>query len=517
MLEVPLEKSALLDLMHSNIPPDNAQMQIARAVLSQTELEIGKLEAEIHELSLRGASDQVALLAKEKGAAEESAFRLQSILSPWRRLPPELLAEIFLFSWCDDWDYPPLTEYAPLLLLRVCHAWRALALATPALWSKLSWYITRNEDIDIVDTWISRCGGCPLYLDIHLPLVGEDGDPPALFWDIERLFQKHLHRFETLDIRTSPILLPLLLNGASRLHTLYLDTYSWNDARPNLDFHSLPSLRRLYYSYPHVKNFNVPWHQLTTLSLHDQAIAHVVLHILVQCHALVDCTVGFSRNDPISVDWSNVTPTTLHALEEFSVRGPSDAMTLVLSSLTLPALRRLELWADAQLLDAIGNFLERSSCPLKSMFLLGMRDSPAPADIIKCLRPVTETLSSLNLAITLCDLDELLLALTDDGSGDFLCPHMESISFPDLAWWTGGRMADMVESRWRDGAVSQLKHLSCRILIEQCFPDLPRLENLQRRGLDIWIPKTHPFPLPAWYVAARSENTIELGAEQSEQ
>ncbi|KAJ7645820.1 hypothetical protein B0H17DRAFT_448265 [Mycena rosella] len=187
MLDVPLDKSALSHLLLSNVAPSNSQLQIARAILSQTEQEIEKLEAEI--LSLTDISDRVVRLAEENHAAEDSALQLQSVISPWRRLPSELLAEIFLFCWCDYWDYPSLTEYAPLLLLYLCRSWRALAFANPALWSELYWYITKNEDIGIVDTWISRCGACSLYMDIDLPLVGADSNPPALFLGVERLFQ----------------------------------------------------------------------------------------------------------------------------------------------------------------------------------------------------------------------------------------------------------------------------------------------------------------------------------------
>ncbi|KAJ7082604.1 hypothetical protein C8R43DRAFT_1052242 [Mycena crocata] len=93
-------------------------------------------------------------LSKEKDTAEECALQMQLILSPWRRLPPELLAEIYMFMLCEtsSWYYHSFPEYAPQILLRVCHTWRALAFATPALWAKLSWEIYGQEDIDFIDT-----------------------------------------------------------------------------------------------------------------------------------------------------------------------------------------------------------------------------------------------------------------------------------------------------------------------------------------------------------------------------
>ncbi|KAJ7483482.1 hypothetical protein FB451DRAFT_991164, partial [Mycena latifolia] len=62
-------------------------------------------------------------------------------LSPLRRMPPELLGEIF------SWTLPSVQEalgrrrfqdkHSPWVFTQVCHRWRAVALSTPSLWSQI--------------------------------------------------------------------------------------------------------------------------------------------------------------------------------------------------------------------------------------------------------------------------------------------------------------------------------------------------------------------------------------------
>ncbi|KAJ7780971.1 hypothetical protein B0H16DRAFT_1298893, partial [Mycena metata] len=51
------------------------------------------------------------------------------------RLPPEILAQIFLTSVGNPEDYSDIFSWeAPWLLSHVCGRWRAIALSTPGLW-----------------------------------------------------------------------------------------------------------------------------------------------------------------------------------------------------------------------------------------------------------------------------------------------------------------------------------------------------------------------------------------------
>ncbi|KAJ7292952.1 hypothetical protein C8J57DRAFT_1042103, partial [Mycena rebaudengoi] len=136
MTEEPLHPSVLSNLIDTNLPPSTAQLQIARAILSQNERQIEKLDGEIAQF--RERADR---LTQEQQAVADSSRKMRSIVSPWRRLPPELLSHIFMLCAEDDPNYLPRVDRVPLLPLQVCHAWRSLALATPALWARLNFQI----------------------------------------------------------------------------------------------------------------------------------------------------------------------------------------------------------------------------------------------------------------------------------------------------------------------------------------------------------------------------------------
>ncbi|KAJ7366553.1 hypothetical protein DFH08DRAFT_680624, partial [Mycena albidolilacea] len=60
----------------------------------------------------------------------------QALIAPWRRLPVEIMSEIFLFTLeVDDDKYWDDDRWGTLLVCKICSAWRAIALRTPSLWN----------------------------------------------------------------------------------------------------------------------------------------------------------------------------------------------------------------------------------------------------------------------------------------------------------------------------------------------------------------------------------------------
>jgi F-box-like len=69
-------------------------------------------------------------LESERAALEDQIFQTMAYLSPIRRLPFELLRQIFLFNFDD---YP----CCAWVLCAVCSLWRKTALSMPQIWSKV--------------------------------------------------------------------------------------------------------------------------------------------------------------------------------------------------------------------------------------------------------------------------------------------------------------------------------------------------------------------------------------------
>ncbi|KAJ8089417.1 hypothetical protein PM082_014665 [Marasmius tenuissimus] len=121
-------------------------------------LELAPIKAELEEATstLSAITDIVAHLKAEIDALEAERSRIsqvildyKSILRPIHRLPPELLERVFSFSvdipeLYDSLGYREQTQSSldprksPWTLAQVCQSFRNMALATPSLWSFIS-------------------------------------------------------------------------------------------------------------------------------------------------------------------------------------------------------------------------------------------------------------------------------------------------------------------------------------------------------------------------------------------
>ncbi|KAJ7609031.1 hypothetical protein FB45DRAFT_703426, partial [Roridomyces roridus] len=125
-----------LKLMRTNEPPESSEMAYIQAVLSKTGAQLADLDGKIMHLKaqLRQLEDERAVLAEYH--AENAA-----VVSPVRRTPPEVLAEIFSWTLPSSDELEGCSsvrmkmEKSPWTLGQVCRRWRAIALSTPSLWS----------------------------------------------------------------------------------------------------------------------------------------------------------------------------------------------------------------------------------------------------------------------------------------------------------------------------------------------------------------------------------------------
>jgi hypothetical protein len=111
----------------------------------------------------------VAGLNAQIDVLEQENINAASFLAPIRRLPVEMLAEIFLLAICGN-NYPPLE------LARVSQSWRAVILSMPRLWS--TFRLSTWTKADKVDFILARSGNVPLDVEIDvgadvLKVVGE--------------------------------------------------------------------------------------------------------------------------------------------------------------------------------------------------------------------------------------------------------------------------------------------------------------------------------------------------------
>ncbi|KAH9854999.1 hypothetical protein C2E23DRAFT_867092 [Lenzites betulinus] len=154
-----------LDLLE---PPTQATIAHARAQLDSLTSSAHTLEEQI--LDARDAlarlvdERQAAIreLERELAAAEDRLAHTRAYVAPIRRLPHELLRQIFTFSFGD-------CAWTAWVLAAVCSLWRKVALAMPTLWSKIRLVTTQASSAETIRLWLERSGrSVPLDIEIIL-------------------------------------------------------------------------------------------------------------------------------------------------------------------------------------------------------------------------------------------------------------------------------------------------------------------------------------------------------------
>jgi hypothetical protein len=124
--------SSLASHFGTNYTPTDDELLEIRNLLVEPSVRMLKLEVEMG----RKAAEYHAIVEKHAKLMRLVAD-YRALASPMRRLPVDLLREVFYH--CLPTEHNAILSYkvAPVVLTNVCSTWRAVALATPVLWASL--------------------------------------------------------------------------------------------------------------------------------------------------------------------------------------------------------------------------------------------------------------------------------------------------------------------------------------------------------------------------------------------
>ncbi|KAE9395947.1 hypothetical protein BT96DRAFT_134773 [Gymnopus androsaceus JB14] len=166
------------------LEPDELFFIRTRLAASET-----RAEHLINELKLQDLDEtHTSELIHRKDATLVEIASLRNILSPIRRIPFEILSDIFQLSclpedgiFTSDYDIVRFTSRISC----VCVAWRSIAHSTPQIWSKICLSVRKHPKVFVADViwikdWIERSKGLPLELYLNLVInIGEGLDRQA--------------------------------------------------------------------------------------------------------------------------------------------------------------------------------------------------------------------------------------------------------------------------------------------------------------------------------------------------
>ncbi|KAJ8084968.1 hypothetical protein PM082_003745 [Marasmius tenuissimus] len=153
-------------------------------------LEVADLHRIIHEpeARIRELEAEISRLQSERDRLQAFVNNHRQLLSPVRRLPVEVLKEIFV--QCLPVEHLPITSTTefPLLLTRICRHWKEVAITTPHLWCSIHIYIpSPANEIDGdqflsiirqrhegIERWLHRSGSVPLNISFSMGELSRD-------------------------------------------------------------------------------------------------------------------------------------------------------------------------------------------------------------------------------------------------------------------------------------------------------------------------------------------------------
>ncbi|KAJ7159929.1 hypothetical protein C8R43DRAFT_993920 [Mycena crocata] len=333
------------------------------ATLKADRAQLADIEAQIQNLrrSFRA-------LREKKNAVQE---RLDAYAYPVSTLPTEMVSEIFshflpVYPIC-----PPLVgKGSPTTLTHVCHKWREIALATPALWRAISLCGMYEGHVPFVEAWLSRSRCLPLSIQSD-----ERGIMDGLYDKVLAAILPHRARWEhvSFDIDEAQFHIidgpmPILRDLQFKANTFAIGPFVVRDA---------PLLRRAtLWDFPYAHNL-LPWSQLTSLTL--------VCKNPRDCTPVLEQTPNLVHLTLVTLVYEGEEPRrerdiTLACLESLVLLQHSnideEPATQYVDTLIVPALRRLQVPDNFLALDPIQGlalFIQKSGCKLQKVCITGKR------------------------------------------------------------------------------------------------------------------------------------------------
>lgn len=290
------------------------------------------------------------------------------------KLPAEIVSKIFTnflpANVASDYGIRDVragkvVRTTPLLLGAVCSAWRAIIWSTPLLWTSIFVNLADFEKahIDILDEWLHRSGGLPLYIGIY----GKGRSMTSIAGIAEKVmdsFAPFSHRWFYLVLKNPQDFLRYLrpkLAHAFMLNTLKIKATSLTE---EINLERIPHLRNLLMDRLQVdKLLNMDWGQLRKVKV---SIPSVDMCYDLFSKASFMTTITFDLLPSKNIYTTRDVVLQHNHLITLHIKHWTRPTSIVLALMEFPALRRLVV-ASPVVIENIISLLRRSRCTLKCL------------------------------------------------------------------------------------------------------------------------------------------------------
>ncbi|KAF7343736.1 F-box domain-containing protein [Mycena sanguinolenta] len=487
-LNIPIAPQTLARISRlwtTNDPAQEPELALIRPVAKKAAARLACLDSEIFRLR-----DHLRDLEEEHAALAEYHAKNSTILSPMRRIPSEILGEIF--SWSLLLSSAPDVKASPWVLTHVSRRWRAVAVTKFSLWSYifLDFSCRRTYSLDMVRTQIQRAS------TLNISFYGSRDSDSHPQINMLQLLLERSSIWEELRLQLIPALIPLITASRGRLPLLRRAWVQWNGpesqvAVESVDFFRIaPSLTDITVISEHrfVPTVLPIHHRLTRYDLDAPWATHYEL--LKSLPNLRE--VRITRDFDLPLAW----PEPGEPIRLLQLRRLYVSRIECLAYLTAPALESLVIHSHGgdETRSHLHPFVMRSSCRLRRLCMSGLPDPQDVGDILQQQPSITEVaimvrdeetqdedterdaLTALFTRFTITNSTAILPHICELHFG---CRNAEAIYYP--------LYLDMVDSRWNADSCA-LKAAELVLPNTESHPDpesLMRIETLRQAGMQI--------------------------------
>jgi hypothetical protein len=261
---------------------------------------------------------------------------------------------------------------APWLLTQISSRWRAIALSTPSLWSRIAIDYSRSQGpsspwpLSLIKAQLDYSRK----LEIHFYASREVDSRPQI--DMFKLLSEHSARWEELSVELTAEMVPTLVALRDRVPSLRRLWIAWNSADAQVGVRSIDCFQTasslvdigVFNEFGSVIPILLPVHQLTRYGMDCPLEEH--MGILKQTPNLVEAQICIDFHEQVSPDLSDTVD--LLRLRRMYISDPA-----ALKYFKAPALEELALADGAVHADFFAlfhAFINHSSCSLRRLCLI---------------------------------------------------------------------------------------------------------------------------------------------------
>ncbi|KDR83118.1 hypothetical protein GALMADRAFT_88974 [Galerina marginata CBS 339.88] len=378
----------LAKLLKTNESPSEGTLIEVKELLSKPLQELENKEAEIERLE-----QTLKNLQEERDVIQNSIKEYATILSPIRRLPSDIVHEIFYH--CLPIHRNPIMSIteAPLLLTRICQPWRSIALASHRIWSRVhvallpcsighstpyhspgmgangAWQRERDSiekysrtmraRCKLADIWLSRSGSCPLSISLNfggMDRMDDNLDDGNALVQLLITIISFSHRFSDIELSLPyevyrVIETRITLEMIPRLQKLKINFFEPVTPHPemakrNVILLQAPKLQSISLYTDNISVFdsrNIPtaWENLTFLAFNSAITSADAVEVLRRCDNLVHCKLVISDGLDVYIGPEDIL--SLPRLQTLSIHvGGTDLMALLYRRIDAPTLNSFD-------------------------------------------------------------------------------------------------------------------------------------------------------------------------------